>query len=461
MIKNDSLQKIINKILININNSNSYYNFYNFEILYNLGFKIEWDESDLEKINDLSKKIDIDSKFFEDNSLVNYNNLHINNENNYYYELIIFLILKVLFIYKVGINNQILLKRFNTLYKTLDKIKPNWLMPDTKLYKEMQILWHNLINDIKNTNHDLKITFVPKHITNFSLSNEIPLTIMFYEGPISRAYLETFKSLGLRPKKIIELVFTKDIYTKKTIGKWLPKKLKYNYISSIQKNRIHYWPKYLSKKTPDLKNNIIDQIKTNFSFSNLTINKAYSLLPLSEYSDNVDHIFIDDFKDNILNSYLLNEPKGFILYTGGGILPHNLFNIKKLKYLHIHPGYLPKIRGADCTLWSSLLTGHTSASCFLMSPGIDMGDIIETAWLPSISFDFDIKKYDFQLVYRAIYSFLDPWIRSYVLRHVFNKENPLENFSLKPQLTHEGVNYHFMHKSLKEIALNRFFKFDK
>ena len=240
-----------------------------------------------------------------------------------------------------------------------------------------------------------------------------------------------------------------------------PKKLKYNYISSIQKNRIHYWPKYLSKKSSDLKNIIIDQVKTNFSFSNSTINNAYSLLPLSKYSDNVEHIFLKDLNDKILSTYLLNESKDPILYTGGGILPRKLFDINKLKYFHIHPGYLPNIRGADCTLWSSLLTGHTSASCFLMSPGIDMGDIIETAWLPPISFNLDIKKHDYQLVYRAIYSFLDPWIRSYVLRHVFNKNTSLKDFSLKPQLTHEGVNYHFMHRFLKEIALNNLFNSDK
>ena len=96
-----------------------------------------------------------------------------------------------------------------------------------------------------------------------------------------------------------------------------------------------------------------------------------------------------------------------------------------------------------------------------MSPGIDMGDIIETAWLPPISFNLDIKKHDYQLVYRAIYSFLDPWIRSYVLRHVFNKNTSLKDFSLKPQLTHEGVNYHFMHRFLKEIALNNLFNSDK
>jgi hypothetical protein len=459
MIKNDTFQKIIDVILFKINNSKSYFNFYYFESLYNLASKIEWSQSDIDKIDNLCKKIDINKSFFQDNSFVNHNKNYKNNENNYYFELIICLLLKVIFIHKVGSSNEILLKRFNTFYKILDNTKPDWLTPNTKLYNEIQILWHDLLKEIKNTHHDLEITFAPKIINNSDISHQIPLTVMFYEGPISRAYLETLKSLGLRPKKIIELIFTKDIYTKKTIGKWLPKKLKYNYISSIQKNRIHYWPKYLSKNIPDLKNIIIDQVKTKFSFSNLNISNAYSLLPLFEYSDNIEHIFIEDFNDKTLSSYLSNQSQDPILYTGGGILPRKLFGINKLKYLHIHPGYLPTIRGADCTLWSFLLTGYTSASFFLMSPGIDMGDIIETAWLPPISFNLDIKEYDYQLIYRAIYSFLDPWIRSYVSRHVFNKNTSLKDFPLKPQLIHEGVNYHFMHRTLKEIALNSFFNY--
>ena len=85
--------------------------------------------------------------------------------------------------------------------------------------------------------------------------------------------------------------------------------------------------------------------------------------------------------------------------------------VEHLKFLHIHPGFLPNIRGADCALWSSLLTGHTSATCFYMSPGIDTGDIIRPCWLPSLSFAVDTRDIDLQSMYRILYGFLDPRIR--------------------------------------------------
>jgi hypothetical protein len=51
MIKNDTFQKIIDVILFKINNSKSYFNFYYFESLYNLASKIEWSQSDIDKID--------------------------------------------------------------------------------------------------------------------------------------------------------------------------------------------------------------------------------------------------------------------------------------------------------------------------------------------------------------------------------------------------------------------------
>ncbi|EFL91636.1 hypothetical protein REG_1079 [Candidatus Regiella insecticola LSR1] len=72
------------------------------------------------------------------------------------------------------------------------------------------------------------------------------------------------------------------------------------------------------------------------------------------------------------------------LFTGGGIVPGSFFNLKNTRFLHIHPGYLPNIRGADCLLWSTMLAGYASATCFYLDPGIDTGDVINAAFLPKI-----------------------------------------------------------------------------
>ena len=43
------------------------------------------------------------------------------------------------------------------------------------------------------------------------------------------------------------------------------------------------------------------------------------------------------------------------------------------------------ICGADCMLWSALIFGYPSASCFYMDEGKDTGNIVEAYWLPSLA----------------------------------------------------------------------------
>ena len=74
-------------------------------------------------------------------------------------------------------------------------------MPNTKLYKELQILWNNLLKEIKNTHHDLKITLAPKIINNSDLSLQIPLTIMFYEDQYQELILKHLKKSWPTSKK--------------------------------------------------------------------------------------------------------------------------------------------------------------------------------------------------------------------------------------------------------------------
>lgn len=139
-------------------------------------------------------------------------------------------------------------------------------------------------------------------------------------------------------------------------------------------------------------------------------------------------------------------------------MPATLLALKHLKFLHIHPGFLPDIRGADCTLWSSLLTGHTSATCFYMSPGIDTGDIISPYWLPRLSFNTDIKNIDRQSIYRAVYGFLDPWVRAFVLRDVIYLNNNYEALASISQSEENGATFHFMHQRLRNASFEMLFK---
>ena len=48
----------------------------------------------------------------------------------------------------------------------------------------------------------------------------------------------------------------------------------------------------------------------------------------------------------------------------------------KSKFVHIHPGYLPYVRGADAILWSIKKYNEYASTSFIINKNIDAGDII-------------------------------------------------------------------------------------
>jgi len=374
-------------------------------------------------------------------------------------ELLIAVLLKASSLSDDGLSTGMRLKRFNILFKALDIYTPDWLSSKSEFDKMMETDFQSILQAVPEIKPDsVMIDFKQyHHKNNYNQLKVIPLTVLFYEGPIARAYLETIKSLGFQPARIIELVSAKDIVTKKSVGKWLPKGMRQSYAASIQRSKIHYWPKYLLKSKADFIHSLFSEVQEKFGFSRLQIDNAHSLLPLSNYSQSIESLLIEDLKDVILNNYLTEEVDGAVLYTGGGIVPAELLNIEQLKFLHIHPGYLPDIRGADCALWSLLLAGNVSASCFYMSPDIDGGEIIQSQWLPEFSMNVDITDIDHQSLYRVVYAFLDPWIRSFVLREVINHHEQFSSLSGKFQSKEDGIMYHFMHPKLKAAAFQKLF----
>jgi hypothetical protein len=152
------------------------------------------------------------------------------------------------------------------------------------------------------------------------------------------------------------------------VGRFLPKVIKVNFASSIQKTKIHYWPKWLRKNHTDLTESVLKTVSSTLGFKMDALLGANELKALIKYSDSVESVLVDGLGDLRLIQLLSQQSEGSILFTGGGIVPESVLSIPKLKFIHIHPGYLPDIKGADCTLWSTLLTGHASATCFYMSP---------------------------------------------------------------------------------------------
>lgn len=145
-------------------------------------------------------------------------------------------------------------------------------------------------------------------------------------------------------------------------------------------------------------------------------------------------------------------------------MPRQLFEIPEIHYLHIHPGHLPEIRGADGLLWSLLVRSKPGASCFYMNPGLDMGDLIFAHDVPKPVFHLpsNIVRPDDQTLYRILFSYCDPLLRATVLMRFIQKmpDFTLSSFASLPaykQNENEGVTYHFMHPLLRKVALEKLF----
>ena len=426
--------------------------------LHNLASAPAWSATDWDSVEFLSKRLDISCKLFlgYENSGRKATALELTDKS--WLDLAVAIFLKSALLVDDDHKNAVSLRRFNTFFKALDTSKPEWLSSPPELGMSIELAWSSLISThpVNSVARDVADSSEPHDLIERE-PVAIPLTVLFYEGPIARAYLETIRSLGFRPQKIIELVAAKDVSTKKPVGKWLPNDIRVPYAAYIQRSKISYWPKQLLKTEAGFINGILDEVGSKFGFSRVTIDRAHSISPLSDYSDSVESILMESLSDSGLHHYLSLEPTGVILYTGGGIVPANLLNIQHLKFLHIHPGYLPDIRGADCALWSSLLTGHTSATCFFMSAGIDTGDIISPHWLPKLAFDVGAREKGLSTLYRAVYGFIDPWIRAYVLRALVSKHQRFDDLEATVQKDGDGVTFHFMHERLKRAACQRLF----
>ncbi|HEY1027952.1 MAG TPA: formyltransferase family protein [Pseudomonas sp.] len=286
----------------------------------------------------------------------------------------------------------------------------------------------------------------------------LPITVLFWEGPIARAYLATLKDMGLRPEKIIQLVSANDLASKKPVGRFLPGALRLAYAQSRQRNSIHHWSGVLQRTETALYQGMRREVESTFEISAKVIDDALALRDLNEYSSDVEQLLVNDLADERLQRRLEALPSTQILFTGGGIVPKQLLELQHLRFIHVHPGFLPEVRGADCALWSQLMKGCTSATCFYMAPGIDDGDVIHAAWLPPLGFRMDTSAIELKSLYRATYAFFDPWIRASVLRQATALTQGFTNVAVQPQIEEDSVTYHFMHERIQSAAFEALFQ---
>lgn len=336
------------------------------------------------------------------------------------------------------------LKNINSLFKLLSSVDDDSEHDDIRV----QFLKSEVMKCLKATP-----SVMPLHsssIPNTGMSNNF--IVLFHEGPTARAYLETIHELGIRPRKIIHLISSINLKTLKPLPRYLPNGLRTFYGEALQTKMMHYWAQTIFKKHRELVSEIEQAVEKTTGFNIFTQRSARILKPLSAYSDTIEKVMISSLKDPAL-SMALSKESGVILFTGGGIMPSSLLATTKRKFIHIHPGFLPDIRGADGVLWSILTRNRLSATAFYMSPGIDQGEIILPCWLPAFKLNCELTCYDVKTVYRAIYAYLDPWVRCFVLRSLLTDNSSLSDIASVPQDSTIGETFYFMHPMMQEFAL--------
>ncbi|PKG37968.1 formyltransferase family protein [Psychromonas sp. Urea-02u-13] len=266
--------------------------------------------------------------------------------------------------------------------------------------------------------------------------NEINLTVIVIEGDnAGKYYLRYLHESRFRVRKIIIL------QKHKTLRAILGKVKRFEFLK----------PKQEEQPLEKIINN-------NFKI------KVLDAFNYRDYASSIETIKVGAkvINDDALYRNIVSDNASLYLFSGGGIVNARLLSIPNKKIIHIHPGIVPDIRGADCLFWSVLLKGKPGYSLFYMSQAIDEGSILhqEEFELPG-KLDIDKQSYEIDVKQDsiAILKTLDLHYRSTTLvnflkKHYLGKPD-INILNSIPQKPTDGRMYFFMHNTIKKIAIKR------
>lgn len=281
----------------------------------------------------------------------------------------------------------------------------------------------------------------------------LPITVLFSEGPIARAYLGLLKRRGYLVEHIIELLPNSN-----GVGRLVPSSIRRRALGYSNRQKMHHWPKRLPTLYPQTCKTMMDTVAEAFGLGNGFFEEIAGDEPLASYGKSLSQIEVSGLADDAVAQSLSQQPHSVVLFTGGGIVPRELTQMDGKMLLHIHPGYLPFVRGADGLLWSTLLRGRPGASAFFMAPGIDEGDLLKVAEFDPLSFQLAPEDLPgAQDLYRMIFSYYDPVIRAALLCDLVDASPDLSALVGQPQDLETGRTFHFMSKKMRIEALSELF----
>ena len=256
------------------------------------------------------------------------------------------------------------------------------------------------------------------------------------------AYLKYMHRAGLRPRKILVTGFsgsgTGTLLLRKLFGRRFANRL-----------LLVRWLRQF--RNPNLRE-ICSSVQQQFAFElDWPAPTDYS-----RYAADVEHCPAFDFFNPLSQELLRDQPCQTFLYTCGGRVPKGILDMKGIRFLHIHPGVLPQVRGSDGLLWSLLLRGSAGASCFFMSPGLDTGALVATREFGRPHLSLPPASLDTNLLYQALTHCYDPHLRGLLLVQVLTELLPtldLRDLPSAPQPNGQGHTYLRMHRDLRDRVL--------
>ncbi len=265
------------------------------------------------------------------------------------------------------------------------------------------------------------------------------ISIIIDDGPISRAYLKLFLDENYKFQNIFYL---SNFYFTKNFSIFL----------NSYKNNFHPL-RFLKNNKLE---NLIEQFQSYFGFEknfclsmyNLNINKCFKVNHIN--SNNINSINVLSELDKFENTLYLNTTKQ--------ILKKKI--LSKYQFIHIHPGYLPNIRGMDGSLWNYFIRSKFGVSSFVMAEGIDTGKIILREELEKKEFNFPIyKSLKAEELRRIWYSFFDPLLRAYHLKKLIKKTNFFQFIEFdKNYYKDKSVYYKNIDQDTQSIVFDKVFR---
>ncbi len=118
-----------------------------------------------------------------------------------------------------------------------------------------------------------------------------------------------------------------------------------------------------------------------------------------------------DINDDIVLALIRETGIKTWIFSGGGIVKPHFFKAG-IRFLHIHPGQLPEVRGSTCFYYSLLCDNTLAATAFFLTEEIDAGE-------PIFCQHFHINLPNEILNATYMDYVIDPWIRAQTLKRVW------------------------------------------